>query len=307
MLGLVLLASTLASDVPKTEMKVSPLEIHADWSLPWEEISGIKLHKEEVLVASDSALDLGRYPWKLSEDGVNRIDVVAGGKRTLVLAGVNDGKKKKKKAKKQKKSQWEAVTVDKGGKIFLLRETKDDIAVYSTSGEAKGRLKLGEFSGRTHKEKGYEGILLLRNGHVLVALTKPSMLVEFGPKGAKPLGLSSKSLLEGDFEVSGELALEPLSSWKLGNESGCEFSDLAVRGSLAYALLKDCNRIIQLPELEASMDSVQAVQSWSLPSSISHPEGLEALGDEGFLVASDVRAIEKNLFWLRTAKAAPVK
>lgn len=302
-------SAAFAAEAPKTMMKVIPLDIAAEWSVPWEEVSGITLFQDEVYIASDSSMDIGRIPWRLSEKGAKRLEVSAGEKRKLTLETLTaEGQKPKKKKKKTKKSQWEAIAVDSGGSLFVLKETKDEIHSYGKDGQTGVILSLKPFDGRKSREKGFEGIVLLKSSHILVALTSPPVLIEYGPKDDKALGLNAKTLLgpQDGFTPPTTKDLYPLHSWKLTHESGCEFSDLTVsKEAKVFALMKDCGRIIQLPELSAGSQEVASIQSWSVPAAVPHPEGLEALGDEGFLVASDVRAIEKNLFWLKPSVTAP--
>ncbi len=293
-----------AAEPVKTQMKVTPLSIREEWAAPSEEISGIKIWQNSLYLASDNTMDIYRYPWKSVESGPKRLDLSATDKNTLVL---NPATGKKKKKKKQKKSQWEAISVDSEGSVFLLNEAKDELHVFAKDGKATKVFKLKSTEARKKDEKGFEGLLLLKSSHIIAALTEPPMLIEFGPEGEPALGLSGDSLLgdEEVFSLAKADTLHALQSWTLSSESGCEFADLAKEKNKVFALLKDCNRVIELPTLTAKQTEFSAVQSWTIPQSISHPEGLQSLGEEGFLVASDVRAIEKNVFWLIPAKANP--
>lgn len=127
---------------------------------------------------------------------------------------------------------WEGMAVDGARRFFVLQEHSQSIVVFDRmvskiehvlhfnfayafpDAIAKGSRKL-------RKNALGEGLILLKNGHILIAKEAfPVALVEFGPEGDKALGLSPSTVLApGEpFAFKEEVfhhQLSPLSTWLL--------------------------------------------------------------------------------------------
>lgn len=108
-------------------------------------------------------------------------------------------------------SQWEAVAVDGKKSVCMLSETHAEITCLDASLQhAKGVFTL-DVSGVPALDSAWkeqpnsrgEGMLLMKKGHVLVLKEKkPSMLIEFGPEGAQPMGYGPDAFLAADEEFA---------------------------------------------------------------------------------------------------------
>ena len=99
-------------------------------------------------------------------------------------------------------SQWEAADGDSTGRVFILQESPGKVFILSP--ELDGLLHTIDRSvegnerldwEKSPNERG-EGLVLLANGHVVVAKEKePPLLMEFGPEGEEASGIVSELLL----------------------------------------------------------------------------------------------------------------
>lgn len=104
-------------------------------------------------------------------------------------------------------SQWEAVATDGAGTVCMLDETRGEIscldpgldrerARFNLRIEDAPDMKGLERAWEQHSNSRGEGMILLRNGHILVLKEKrPAMLIEFGPEGEAPMGYGAESFL----------------------------------------------------------------------------------------------------------------
>jgi len=323
-LSLLALAAALTSHLQAGTLD---LTIAERWSAPIREVSALALKDDVLYLASDDAQDLLKIP--KSPGASYGLDVATSTGLSLSASG---------KKKLSRKSQWEALTFDPNGSLFALKETKNEIYQFSARGEGKRVYSLAVWDGRKKKDKGFEGLLLLKNGHMLLAQTKPGALVEYGPKGDSPLGLrplffpndkesengsgsgrekekvktieKEKEKLKGsenqpfdEARAAASSELVPLQAWLLEDPAGCQPSDLAldVDGSLLI-LLKDCFHILRIKTLNLAKKSFVADDSYRIPEEIEHAEGLVAIGSHGFLVAVDQKDTKNNLFRLHLKK-----
>jgi len=152
-----------------------------------------------------------------------------------------------------------------------------------------------------------EGLVLMRNGHVLVVKEKnPTVLIEFGPSGEQPVGVSAETLLGAGEEMllqgGGNARLKPLKWWTLGDSSiGLlkDVSELAVGpNGVLYVLSDESRRFARLEaRLKADEKKFALKQVWELPAVVENPEGLVFLGNVP-VVGSDRKTDSKNLFVL---------
>ena len=123
-------------------------------------------------------------------------------------------------------SQWESVTADGSGRVFVLQEHPGHVFVLSPElGRLDEALELdvpgrhAEWERGWHEEKNARGeaLLLMRGSHVLVFKQKdPVTLIEFGPQHDAPIDLSGDPFLPGDetFAAPGQ-PLHPVRSWEV--------------------------------------------------------------------------------------------
>jgi hypothetical protein len=152
-----------------------------------------------------------------------------------------------------------------------------------------------------------EGVLLLRDGHLLVAKEKkPAGLVEFGPKGAQPQGISDATLLahdEGWTPPRDDDGLEALAWWPWlgdGTDDLTDLSDLAPDHDGGVWVLSDqgrCLAQLMLPLVPGGRVAVASAAP--LPKKVTKPEGLAFLGGGLIAVADDRKDARDNLTVLR--------
>jgi uncharacterized protein YjiK len=198
--------------------------------------------------------------------------------------------------------QWEGVAGDGDGRVFLLSETARSIVVVDR--DLARVVHTMTFRGIENPE----GLVLLANGHVLVAEEKePAGVVELAPgsqaaagySAALALGRRAFALPQG---ATSELAIVKRWRWKDRDAASLgDVSELAVDAQGRLVLLGDQKRQVVRVERDLSPDEdrldVKAVLR--LGNDVDKPEGLLFAG--GFLlVASDEpRAAKPSLFTVR--------
>lgn len=212
-------------------------------------------------------------------------------------------------------TQWEGIQGDGRGRVFLLQETTRSIFVMSVEGrkvEAVIGLAMAAETRKAKKTKGAdsaEGFLLLKNGHVLVARERaPTVLIEFGPKGDAPIGLSAATrLASGDaftlptaLAPGGRVVYEALHTWTLETTKGCDVSEIASdeQGRL-YTLSESCSTLRRYGSLVPTAETAPAELGWRLPKKVRNAEGLAVLEDGRFLVATDQKSAKPSLHLLQ--------
>ncbi len=235
--------------------------------------------------------------------------------------------------------QWEAINVDGEGRIVVLEENPGHVVVFNADatrvehvitlqvneetagwvneGPEEGRIDLvggwgvsssaerqrlrgKELEAQEGKENSRgEGMVLLRNGHVLVVKEKdPAVLVEFAPEGdeggsagIRPLGASERFA----HPAGRTSSYVPVRVQGIHAPEGVPFpdiSELAVgpRGTIYVLTEKDGSRIGKLGSLESGI--VEIVDHWELPTATA-VEGLAFLGNRA-LIGLDVKLGKKS-------------
>jgi uncharacterized protein YjiK len=143
-----------------------------------------------------------------------------------------------------------------------------------------------------------EGMVLLRDGHVLVLKEKrPAGLLEFGPAGDQPRGLSADTLhISGREWVAPEGdSLMALAWWPV-DATLADLSDAEIGPDGDLYLLSDQSNAIARLALPLDVDATpEYAQVWALDSSITKAEGLTFLPDGAGLVAVDRSDLGRNL------------
>lgn len=210
-------------------------------------------------------------------------------------------------------SQFEAVAGDGGSLVALLREDPPVVLVADTATRAlRATITLvappwSALAGRWDDPSSRgEGMVLLRGGRLLVAKEKrPRALIEFGPAGSTPRGLSRAELLEpGESWQAprGEVTYHALAVWKLRAEAKKALKDIsgasvgpdgslwlvsdksrtAARLSLDKGLPPGGGRIERLDEVAA------------LPESAGKAEGIAAVEVGRAIVVLDTPSTQGN-------------
>jgi hypothetical protein len=202
-------------------------------------------------------------------------------------------------------SQWEAIACDSDGNVLLLRETPGTVQLLDAGlGTLRATIALRPVAG-AGKKSGGEGLLLLERGHLLVVLEEdPVALVEYGPAGDAPVGVSASSLRAGPSPFAGDVAYVPLQVWPLDDATIEDLSDIACAPDGGVYLVSDESRALlklRLP-LAATKDATAGFEArWELPEGMANAEGLAFLPDGRPVVAIDTDDDAANLFVLRWA------
>jgi uncharacterized protein YjiK len=189
--------------------------------------------------------------------------------------------------------EWEGLAADGAGNLYVLQERGRLIAFNAQVDTLLGVLELPTHEGNS----GAEGVLLLRNGHLLVLQEKrPARLVEVGPRGAASSGIHAGLFEPESFPwPTPDTVFEELQSWSVELE---DISDVAVRDGRLF-LVSDASKCIAEIEstLPAEGGEARVLERWKLDKETKKAEGLVMLGSTP-MVASDKLEGEPNLFWL---------
>jgi hypothetical protein len=214
-------------------------------------------------------------------------------------------------------SDFEGVCCDGDGLVFVLQEGKSRVLVLSADLSEHLqtiRLKVGrdepDFGAAWNDDDNArgEGILLLRQGHVLVAKQKePTYLIEFGPPGSKPVGVSRKSVLGSDAPFARPRAdtakYVPVASWPLADTTGAlpSVNDIAFDERL-YLVSSKSGAIVALdaplePDHQAHTDTIWEIADPLPGGPDPRAEGLTLVAGDA-LVGIDTKEAGDNLIVL---------
>lgn len=153
-----------------------------------------------------------------------------------------------------------------------------------------------------------EGVVLLRDGHLLVVKEKdPVALLEFGPAGAVPQGFGPDRWLglgeqwqigEGDIALTALAAWEPTASVA---DSCPDLSDAAIAPNGDLVLVSDQGCAILVihpapPTPEPWAGRFDTVASWRIEGLEGKPEGIVVLPEGDILIACDRKKVKGNLY-----------
>jgi len=143
-----------------------------------------------------------------------------------------------------------------------------------------------------------EGMVLLRDGHVLVLKEKrPAGLLEFGPVGDEPRGVSAGTLhVPGQrWDAPAGDRLVALAWWPV-DDTLADLSDAEIGPDGGLYLLSDQTNAVGRLFLPLTVGAVpEYARVWALDPSIEKAEGLTFLPDGTGLVAVDRRDLGRNL------------
>lgn len=296
---------------------MAALQLEARTALPLTEISAFALRQgeagTELIAVGDD--DFGVLCVPLSDDGQlgesKRCDLWR--KLPMDVVASSDG------------SQFEGVACDGDGRVLVLQEGPARVLVLSRRLDTllhTIRLIVDpdepDFGEKWHEDDNArgEGMVLLRDGHLLIAKQrKPIRLIEFGPPGADPLGVSPDTLLPADasYDVAsrdGEVELAVLASWRLADgedEDAFEsINDLACDADGRLFLLSSRARRIACIEeaLQADESHARFAEVWDLPDGTpggddDRPEALALPFEGAALVGIDTKKPGDNVAFIR--------
>ena len=151
-----------------------------------------------------------------------------------------------------------------------------------------------------------EGLLLLEGGHVLIARERDdACLIEFGPPGDAPIGVSAGTVLApgGRFRRPGtaESEVVPLAVWPLTAPELPTVNDLALGpDGRVYALSAESRVIARLERRLVPGERARATDVWQIGDGIpggrgARPEGLTFLPSGRPAVGIDTKHPDNNL------------
>jgi hypothetical protein len=217
--------------------------------------------------------------------------------------------------------QIEAVCADGAGRIVMLQETPPRVEVIDPDASkmiasidlvVEGDDEIAQSWSDPAGSRG-EGMVLLRNGHLLIAKEKkPTAFIEFGPPNSRSRGLDRGGAL-GNGErwpiKTGRHRFVPLAVWrpdKRLSKSCADFSDLEIGPDGCLYLLSDKSATIaRIAELGAGGGTASLLDAWKLEDLDGKPEGLAFTAEGRAVVGLDTRNPRRNLVLLDPAVAAP--
>ena len=298
-------------------------------AFPLQEISGMYLfpkkagQEQKVYLVGDTKASLGISYWngtKLRNHKVIDFSLAIGRKwglcKSLKVSGCED-------YLKMITSQWEAVTSDKSEKAFLLHEQLGTIFVFDPdSDEIVSLINLDSFTmgadktrykSTVSKENAMgEGMILLRNGHILVIKEryKPSV-IEFGPPGSEPEGYDKDLWVSDQYEfpITGkQYTMVPLKIWTIPKQhKNCDLSELSPdqSGNL-WVLSQQCSWLAGLSDLYVNESEMGFKSFLRLPSKLKKAEAFIIPEPGLFVVAEDKQSMKRpNIYMIRSEEQKP--
>ena len=219
-------------------------------------------------------------------------------------------------------SGFEGAASDSDGTIVLLQEEQARLLVFAPD---LSRLLhtialdvpvdhpvLNPAWRRAPNSRG-EGLLLLRRGHVLIAKERDApCLIEFGPPGDRPIGVTPDTVLAPDepFQPPDDAKTElvPLLVWQLGEATTAmlpTINDLALGpDGRVYALSAHTQVIARMEQRLTPGERAGATAAWQIAADIpdgrnARPEGLTFLPSGRPVVGIDSHQPENNLLVLQ--------
>lgn len=264
------------------EAKASGERLHITdrFNIPIKEISGLAQVRGEgedieIYAVGDDDYEIGRFRQAPNKD------------RSIEVRDISN----RLSARASGSSQWEAVAADRADSLCVLAETRGDVTCIDRalrkehSHFALDVSTIGSLERVWQPEPNSrgEGMILMRQGHVLLLKEKkPALIVEFGPAGEAATGFSRDALLqEGEAfsapDASGKLVA--LKVWQFDDslqELARDASEMTVGpDERLYMLSQQSAMLIRLERsLKPEEDKVHASAHWRLPQELETAEGL---------------------------------
>jgi hypothetical protein len=214
-------------------------------------------------------------------------------------------------------SEFEGIASDGSGQVYVLQEGASRILVFDEALSAVNHtITLSvprdqpEFGAEWHADDNArgEGLLLLRNGHILIAKQrKQPRLIEFGPSGSHAEGYAPGDALAADQSFSlpdvQETTFDVLDSWLVDPDAGVKsVNDLALdaEGRLHLVSSKS-RRLARVDHDLAPAGGSATLTAWDLPDELfktddDKAEGLVFVPELGWFVALDLERLAPNVF-----------
>jgi len=210
-------------------------------------------------------------------------------------------------------SQFEAIAADGGHLVAVMREDPPVVLVGDTrTGSLRARITLTAPAGSPLHGKWDdpssrgEGLVLLRNGRLLVAKEKrPRALVEFCPVNTAAQGISTGDFIGADEEWDapvGDVEYVATSMWRLRHHAKKALRDISALGvgpDRGLWLLSDKSRAVGRLALTTPLrpDGSEITgldELWRLPKGTKKPEGMVVIDEHRLLVARDTKSKHDN-------------
>lgn len=300
----------------------SNLKVVKDYQFPLREISGMYLFPPNAdggrpfYVIGDHFAQLGTGI--LTTNGIEKIKVhdlydLLVDTYSPCLGGMTEGCRK---LTEQVTSQWEGIASDVSQKAFMLNEYLSTIVIWDPSiNKISHNISLEKFylgpkkrrkRNLDHKNDLAEGLILLKNGHIIIAKEAHSpSIIEFAPQLANAEGYSPDLRLppQEQFPLYAHKQLyTPKKSWKLPkSHKNCDISEISTdaEGEI-YVLSQKCQWIAQVDELDIESKQLKLKKVWSFPKNIKHAEALAVLDHNTFFIGTDKKSVVgPNMFLMQ--------
>jgi hypothetical protein len=219
-------------------------------------------------------------------------------------------------------SGFEGVASDRDGTIVLLQEEQARLLVFAPDlTRLLHTLVLAvpaddpALNPAWHREPNSrgEGLLLLQHGHVLIAKERdPPCLIEFGPPGDRPTGVTADTVLAPNEPFqrpdTTETELVPLAVWQLSEATATTLptiNDLALGpDGRIYALSSHTQVIARMEQRLTPGERASATAAWQITDEIpggrnARPEGLTFLPSGRPVIGIDTQQPDNNLVVLQ--------
>ena len=219
-------------------------------------------------------------------------------------------------------SGFEGVASDRDGTIVLLQEEQARLLLFAPDlTRLLHTLELAVpaddpvLNPAWHREPNSrgEGLLLLQHGHILIAKERnPPCLIEFGPPGDRPTGITADTVLAPNEPFqrpdTTKTELVPLAVWQLNKATATTLptiNDLALGPDRrVYALSSHTQVIARLQQRLTPGDQAAATAAWQITDEIpggrnARPEGLTFLPSGRPVIGIDTEQPDNNLVVLQ--------
>ena len=286
------------------------MRVSAGWELPLDELSALCLSD-----GGTSVVGVGDDRWCFGSARITPTGLAPEAAPTRV-----DGR-----PPEEKNSEFEGVASDTSGRLFVLREGPAELLVVDEDGNVGQTVglrvtsaipRLGtEWNNAENANSRGEGILLLRDGHVLVAKQRESTwLIEFGPAGEPAKGVTTASVLRPSEEFTletGTTEMHALTAWLVDQPEILSLNDLATDDDGTLYIVSSKSR--RLGRLDQNLDpngGRARLTAYDLPADMFQTEDDKAEGlvhspRLGWLVGLDLDRDGDNVIQLRDVPRLP--
>jgi hypothetical protein len=220
------------------------------WELPVEEVSALCLS-----AGGASLIGVGDDRWCFGSARITRTGLAPEAPTRV------DGR-----PPEEKNSEFEGVASDATGRLFVLREGPAQLLVVDEAGNVGQTVQLrvtndiprlaAEWNDAENENSRGEGVLLLRDGHVLVAKQRESTwLIEFGAPGESAKGFTTLSPLrpsEAFALTSTTTEMHALTAWLVDQPELQSLNDLATDDDGRLYIVSSTSR--RLGRLDQDLD-----------------------------------------------------